>query len=115
MVVSLNKKRLNYHEYIIERINELNNSRKQFRLWSIVLISVGVCFIILSFLIKQANSPVEFIKFGLGLISSLVPFYLNNESSKRKTKIIDLQLLQENIDLYPEKKVIIIDQIIKNL
>lgn len=106
---------MNYQQYIVERINELNNSRKQFRQWTFVLLSVGGCFISLSFLIKPPNASVEFVKFGLGLISSLVPFYLNNESYKRKTKIIDLQLLQENIDKYPEKKSAIIDQIIKNL
>ncbi|MBK8788498.1 MAG: hypothetical protein IPN43_18905 [Chitinophagaceae bacterium] len=88
--------------YIDQRIENLNSSIRIFRVISIILIIVGTISILFALLSPKFSFSTEIGKFGFGIINMLLPFYLQNESGKRKNKVSSLYLIKSQIETNPE-------------
>lgn len=89
---------MDYKLYIQKRIQNLKASNSAFKKLSIVLLVIGLFLIILPLLnIIPSEVSNEYAQYGFGFINVLVPVYLQGLISKRKTQIIDLELIMGNL------------------
>lgn len=90
---------MDYKQYIEKRIQNLRASNKTFKKLSILLLIVGI-FLILLPILKWLPPDVsnEYAQYGFGFINVLTPVYLQGLISRRKSQIIDLELIKGNLD-----------------
>lgn len=95
---------MNYEEYIDKRIDNKKESNRSFKVLSIVLLLCGILLIILPFLnLIEMENAMKYAGHGFGIVTSLIPLYLQGQISKVKKDIIDLNFLKSNVEKIENK------------
>ncbi|MFD3003187.1 hypothetical protein ACFS7Z_22690 [Pontibacter toksunensis] len=89
---------MNYKEYIEKRIENLKASNLAFKRLSLLLFVIGFFLIFLPFFNWiPSDLSNKYAQYGFGFINMLIPFFLEGLISKRKSQILDLELIKGHL------------------